>query len=195
MKFLATFSFLSAFSSLATALPAANEPSALVPRTIPTPSKGVELASVDASGVPEVVFVDDPGSVGGGNAPSPKAVIGDSTSSITNLAPLTGWLQWTHNWDLGSVTGNHLIKFYQDGRVQFKTHFHAGGLWGYNYALTCALRDSAGHVYTLQRQGTVHGTFSPGSRDHDVDQTTTNANVKTYWANIKASPLMHCKVK
>jgi len=137
-------------------------------------------------------------------APDPNAPFEiDQSLPVTEVVPVRAglapaapaWLQWTHNWKVGSVTGDHLIRMSSDGNVRFKTHFHAGGLWGYKYAEVCGLRDLGGQVYTLERHGSVHGTLSRGSRNHDVDETKYNALVKQRWEKIRGSPTMSCKVK
>lgn len=65
----------------------------------------------------------------------------------------------------------------------------------YNYYLSCALRDQAGHVYSLLRSGSVQGLhiFGGGSRDSDIDQMRYNAAVKNNWNLIRVAPTMHCK--
>ncbi|KAK3368732.1 hypothetical protein B0H63DRAFT_455489 [Podospora didyma] len=106
-------------------------------------------------------------------------------------------LTWTHNWNLGSVTGDHLITFWSSGSVRFKTHFHNSGWWSYDYGINCALRDVGGRVYTLSRKGRVKGKIEFwASHNADADETRFNNQVKLHWADIvNGNKLMYCKVR
>lgn len=93
------------------------------------------------------------------------------------------------------MSGSHSITLWSDGYVNFKTHFHDSGAPDYNYYLSCALRDQAGHVYSLKRSGSVQGLhiFGGGSRDSDKDEMRYNAAIKNNWNSIRAAPTMHYK--
>jgi hypothetical protein len=91
--------------------------------------------------------------------------------------------------------GNSDVTFYQNGNVEFKLHFHEAGALGYDYALSCALRDSGGQACTLTHKGKVHGTFAPGSRNSDFHETKRHPMVQQRWAQIAANAKLHCRVK
>lgn len=134
---------------------------------------------------PAMVVVDEPGPNGtvAERAVEPRA--------ITSL-------QWEHNpWKFSiKATGSHLIVFHSSGYVRFKTHFRATGFWSYNYGIACAVRDDDGRVYSLSRRGKIRGTITPGSRNHDVDETKYSAAVKLHWDDIvKGNRIMQCKVR
>jgi hypothetical protein len=91
--------------------------------------------------------------------------------------------------------GTSDVTFHQDGNVDFKVHFHESGALGYDYAVTCALRDSGGQTYTLTHKGKVHGTFSPGSRNSEYHERKKHAAVQQRWAQITAKSSWHCRTK
>jgi hypothetical protein len=120
-----------------------------------------------------------------------------ATFSTTDalLPPSLSW-DSSYKFDGGvAASGNSHITFSQTGTIRFKTHFHDSGALGYNYAISCALRDSQGHVFSLSRKGKIHGTFDKGSRNSDKDETKTDPRVRANWGSIVQSQKMHCKVK
>jgi hypothetical protein len=142
---------------------------------------------------PALVLLDEPqsGEAPGQNDTTVPVARGIQARAITKL-------QWEHNpWTFSiKATGSHLIVFQSNGYVRFKTHFRATGFWTYKYGIACGLRDKAGRAYSLSRSGTIHGTNSFGSRNHDVDQTRFNAAVKAHWDDIvNGNRRMQCKVR
>jgi len=86
------------------------------------------------------------------------------------------------------------VTFHQDGTVDFKVHMRESGALGYDYSISCALRDTGGQVYTLKHKGKVHGTFSPGSRNSDYHESKKHPQVAARWDKIVGAPPLHCRV-
>lgn len=75
------------------------------------------------------------------------------------LAALGGWIKVTIN---------------KNGSVRWQGHTHDSGADGYDFRISGLIRPSSKHVSALAiaHSGHVGGTFTPGSRDHDWDETS-----------------------
>jgi len=83
----------------------------------------------------------------------------------------------------------------QNGAYHFRGHFHDSGAVGFDVALFWAVKDFQDRVYTFENAGSVGGTFTAGSRDHDFDVNSFDARIADNWANIGARPMAHAQAK
>jgi hypothetical protein len=83
--------------------------------------------------------------------------------------PVGGWAQLT---------------LHRNGAYNYSGHFHDSGGTSYNVAQAFGVRDAKGTVYTFGVAGRVHGTFEPGSRDFDWNQSGTNPALAAGWADL-----------
>jgi hypothetical protein len=213
MKITIAFSALTLLSGLVAALPmvAARDGLDQVLTTSSDPVTVVNKRAVSDSSLDQVVTaVGDPVASGGSTVTnttiSARAIClncdndggggggGAGGTPPPKHNPNSAWLYWKQDWSFDNgvpVGGTSEITLWSDGYVDFKTHFHDSGAPDYDYHLSCALRDQAGHVYTLTRSDSVHGWF--GSRDSDMDDMRYNAAIKNNWNLIQSSPKMYCK--
>ena len=84
------------------------------------------------------------------------------------------------------VGGNAHLTIASDGTYTFSGHFHVSGAPSYNTALVWAVKDSQNIMYTFEDTGRVHGTFEPGSRDHDWVKTGHSDDIQRRWQYISA---------
>jgi hypothetical protein len=68
-----------------------------------------------------------------------------------------------------------------DGTYELKVHMHDSGLPDYSFRLGVFLRSTSGIVFALYSRGTVHGTFSTGSRDFDDTQSDSTQVLNDRW--------------
>ena len=84
------------------------------------------------------------------------------------LAALGGWVTVTVNLD---------------GSVRWQGHAHDSGADGYDFGITALIRPSSGSAIALAHTGSVGGTFTSGSRDHDWDETSLpRADISSFLA-------------
>jgi hypothetical protein len=83
----------------------------------------------------------------------------------------------------------------QNGSYHFRGHFHDSGAVGFDVALFWAVKDFQDRAYTFENAGSVGGTFTAGSRDHDFDVNSFDARIADNWANIGALPTAHAQAK
>lgn len=72
---------------------------------------------------------------------------------------------------LAALGGSVTVTVNSDGSVRWQGHAHDSGADGYSFGISALLRPSSGPVIALVHNGHVGGTFTPGSRDHDWDET------------------------
>ncbi|KAF2395843.1 hypothetical protein EJ06DRAFT_256220 [Trichodelitschia bisporula] len=174
---------------------------------LPLLLSGLALTNALPAALPSEVSIADDASAAAAAAANPDLAIpldaaiepiaSFDNSTLSKRASPTSF-SYPNNWHFpGGVaaSGSSLVVFNSNGNVRFQTHFHASGAATYNYGISCALRDADGRAYALSRTGTIHGTFSPGSRDSDADQTRYNADVQRNWARIVQSNTLHCRTK
>jgi hypothetical protein len=125
--------------------------------------------------------------------PPPKIVV-----QSKHKKPANNIIRWDHKWTFGNgvaVNGESLLELHDNGKVRFKTHFHDSGLIDYSYSIACVVRDGEGHVFSLSRKGTMHGTTSfGGNRNDDHDETKNHPSVKQHWKALEKSEKMSCHV-
>src|SRR5262249_37867385 len=80
--------------------------------------------------------------------------------SSGGLAALGGWATLTIN---------------PDGSVRWQGHAHDSGADGYDFSISAVVRTPFGHSVAVAHSGSVGGTFTSGSRDHDWDETYPSA--------------------
>jgi hypothetical protein len=138
-----------------------------------------------------------------GTSSSPPLPVPNNTTSTNSTLDAReiekrgyAWINWYYPYSFHiSTEGNSFVQMWSSGAVQFKTHFRATGFWSYDYAISCGLRDAGGRVYTLSRKGRIHGTWEPGSRNSDVDETRIFPDVQAHFIDIWNSDRnLHCTV-
>jgi len=82
------------------------------------------------------------------------------------------------------ATGKSTVVFSDNGNVRFRTQIRSTGDRDYKYVVSCALRDSEGHVYYINRKGEVFGAGSGRPREHTVDQTKRHPDIQKNWRHI-----------
>ena len=87
--------------------------------------------------------------------------------------------------------GSTHITLFSDGQAKFSGHFHNSGAIGYQFSVVCVLVDADLQAYTSSHQGTIAGTFTPGSADHDWNKVNTNGLISQNWRAIVATPVFH----
>lgn len=81
------------------------------------------------------------------------------------------------------VGGQRTLTVYDNGNYRWSGHMHDSGATSYNYAGVCVLRLSSGAAFVFKTSGRLHGTFEPGSRDHDWNKTGTISSLPAAWRN------------
>jgi len=90
------------------------------------------------------------------------------------------------NFDNGVPVGGWAnLTIYPNGNYNFSGHFHDSGATSYNVGLVMAVRNPATNtVFTFSDTGHVAGTFEPGSRDHDFNQSGNNPAIQSAWNDL-----------
>jgi hypothetical protein len=70
---------------------------------------------------------------------------------------------------LAALGGSISVTVQPDGSVRWAGH--ASGADGYDFSIAAVLRGASGQAIALAHSGHVGGTFTPGDRDHDWDET------------------------
>ena len=82
------------------------------------------------------------------------------------------------------VGGNSHVTLHQDGRVEFKSHFHDSGAPDYWYSITWAMYATDGTVFRVHHRAKVIGHVlgsGQSDRSSDFDQTVTNGAITQHW--------------
>jgi hypothetical protein len=117
------------------------------------------------------------------------------TSDISNVIVIKDQLNFSNKYKFRKATGSSEIQLHRSGKVLWTGRFHDSGAVSYDYSVACALRDDAGHAYTLSHKGVIKGALAKGSRTSKWSQTKTSSNVKKFWAEINKSGKVTCKAK
>jgi hypothetical protein len=72
---------------------------------------------------------------------------------------------------LAALGGSIAVTINPDGTIRWQGHAHNSGLDGNDFAISALVRAPSGRGVALAHSGHVGGTFTPGSRDHDWDET------------------------
>jgi hypothetical protein len=72
---------------------------------------------------------------------------------------------------LAALGGSVTVTVHRDGSVRWQGHAHNSGLDGYDFAVSAIVRAPSGKGVALVHRGSVGGTLTSGSRDHDWDET------------------------
>lgn len=72
---------------------------------------------------------------------------------------------------LAALGGAVTITINRNGSVRWQGHAHDSGADGYDFGITAFIRPASGPAIALAHTGSVGGTFTSGSRDHDWDAT------------------------
>lgn len=72
---------------------------------------------------------------------------------------------------LAALGGSISVTVQPDGSVRWAGHAHDSGADGYDFSIAAVLRGAAGQAIALAHSGHVGGTFTPGDRNHDWDET------------------------
>ena len=67
------------------------------------------------------------------------------------------------------------------GDISFSGHFHDSGADSYDMTMVVVLMTPDGLAYSITDQGRTHGTFEPGSRDHDWVKNAQSDLVAAPW--------------
>ncbi len=108
--------------------------------------------------------------------------------------PAPGGEAQSLNWNTGPITfsggvpvgGWANLTLFSGGFAKFSGHFHVSGAPSYDVALVWGVKSGSGAIYLFRHQGRVHGTFEPGSRDDDWDQSKTDQTLARDWPNLWA---------
>ena len=71
---------------------------------------------------------------------------------------------------LAALGGSVTITINRDGSVRWQGHAHDSGADGYDFGITALVRTPSGRAIALAHTGSVGGTLTSGSRDHDWDE-------------------------
>jgi hypothetical protein len=125
---------------------------------------------------------------------APPQDTGHATQSVT--LPLTATAQTAQlgPWGTGYITfpsgvpvgGYASLTLGSDGTYQFSGHFHDSGAPSYNDHLVWAVRASDGTLFTFSHTGHMAGTFEPGSRNDDWNNTGHNPDIAAHWPALQA---------
>jgi hypothetical protein len=86
------------------------------------------------------------------------------------------------------VNGNSHVVLHQDGRVEFRSHFHDSGAPDYYYSITWAVYATDGTVFRVHHRDKVQGFPAKSARTSNFDQTVTNGAITQHWpALVKAN--------
>jgi hypothetical protein len=77
--------------------------------------------------------------------------------------------------------GNAHLSVFSDGTWSMSGHFHASGAVSYDVGVVFVVADSLGRPISFAHSGRVHGTFEPGSRDHDFAGTNNEPMIAQLW--------------
>jgi hypothetical protein len=101
---------------------------------------------------------------------------------VTQLGPFnTGSIVFDGGVPVGGFSS---LTLRSDGSYTFSGHFHVSGAPSYNVQQAWAIADGDGHVYTFKKNGHVAGTFEPGSRDFDWNDSGTNPALAAGFASL-----------
>ena len=113
----------------------------------------------------------------GGNLPAP-AMAPSPPASLQASAPLT------FSEDV-AVEGWTSLALYPNGAYNFSGHLHASGEFGYNVGAAWVATTRDGNpAFNFSARGRVHGTFEPGSRDFDFNQSGVNPAIAAAWPEL-----------
>lgn len=93
------------------------------------------------------------------------------------------------------VGGWSHLTIYRDGGYHFTGHFHVSGAPSYNVGMVWMVRAANGQTFLFTDTGSLHGTFSSGSRDHDWDKSGNNAEIARNWSALVANNRVHWQAK
>lgn len=79
------------------------------------------------------------------------------------------------------VGGSASVKMWPDGNFQFAGHLHDSGAPSYNDTVLFAVTGRNGYVLAFSHRGHMAGTFEPGSRDDDWNNSGHNQYIATHW--------------
>ncbi|WP_438022389.1 hypothetical protein [Sorangium sp. So ce233] len=85
-----------------------------------------------------------------------------------------------------AVGGWSNLAVFRDGAYNFSGHFHVSGALSHTVRIAWALRSNSGVVFMFGNEGRVHGTFEPGSRDHDWNISGRNDAIASAWSDLEA---------
>lgn len=108
--------------------------------------------------------------------------------------PLQNQLVYTrdHHFDHGvPANGSTKLVLNSDGSMQFSGHMHDSGAIGFDFVVGYSLLDADKQGYVATQKGSIHGTFTFGSRDYNWNENSVNGTVKTNWRAICATPEMN----
>ncbi len=71
---------------------------------------------------------------------------------------------------LAALGGNFSITVNLDGSTVWQGHAHDSGADGYDFGISAVVRSPAGVAIAVAHQGSVGGTFTSGSRNHDWNE-------------------------
>jgi hypothetical protein len=89
--------------------------------------------------------------------------------------------------DSTAVGGWADIRLSADGTGVFSGHLHDSGALDYTGTVTCivAIR-STRNAYVYEHKGSMHGTFTPGSRDDDWSEAVNGSAIAAAWTDLAA---------
>lgn len=70
---------------------------------------------------------------------------------------------------LAALGGRVTLTVHPDGTVRWNGHAHDSGADGYDFSVSAVVRTPTRRAVATAHSGSVGGTFTPGSRDHDWD--------------------------
>ncbi|TMR20564.1 hypothetical protein ETD86_18655 [Nonomuraea turkmeniaca] len=79
------------------------------------------------------------------------------------------------------VGGRTSLTLHADGTYTWSGHLRDSGAPSYNISSVCVVRFSSGTAYAFKSSGRLHGTFEPGSRNHDWNKSGRIATLPAAW--------------
>lgn len=71
-----------------------------------------------------------------------------------------------------------------DGSYEFSGHLHDSGALSYDVSVLWSILSKSNQLFTFGHEGTIHGTFDPGSRDLDWDVKKQDDRIRDNWGDL-----------
>jgi hypothetical protein len=108
-----------------------------------------------------------------------------SSAKLAAAAQLGPWSTGAIAFNGGVPVGGWAeLLLFAGGNYRFRGHFHVSGAPSYNVQLAWGVRDARGMLYTFAAHGHLAGTFEPGSRDYDWDNSGFRQEIASGWADL-----------
>jgi hypothetical protein len=92
------------------------------------------------------------------------------------------------------VGGWSQLTLHSNGAWNFSGHLHDSGAPSYNDVVTWGVQSiRTGDVYVVRHSGHMAGTFEPGSRDDDWNDSGINPALAQGWNDLAPAWRWHCR--